>query len=284
MAERKIDPKFNIYETYTTMNVMNPYRFGGGSAGYEPETVALMASIGWADDATVSPHNGLTYKGVYDAVDTYFKAGKTAGYLALLKAVYLFIGNTADNHKWNAMNPQDTDAAFRMLWTGGLFSANGYKGSGVSYGNTNFAENNNTLGSQSYGVYSRTEIAANYIDMGASAKSVMYVRWGTNLFYTSCQSPISTNSNTTSLGMFGATRQDNFYYKKFANTTFTDVSADITGGSTDNFWLGSRAYSPGYYSQREYCYFFIGDGLTQAQMTDHIAAVQQLQTDLGRQV
>jgi hypothetical protein len=30
MAERKIDPKFNIYETYTTMNILNPYRFGGG--------------------------------------------------------------------------------------------------------------------------------------------------------------------------------------------------------------------------------------------------------------
>ncbi len=30
MAERKIDPKFNIYETYKTMNVLNPYIFGGG--------------------------------------------------------------------------------------------------------------------------------------------------------------------------------------------------------------------------------------------------------------
>lgn len=31
MGERIIDPKFNIQEVYRTMNILNPYRFGGGA-------------------------------------------------------------------------------------------------------------------------------------------------------------------------------------------------------------------------------------------------------------
>ncbi len=38
MAERKIDPKFNIYETYKTMNVINPYRF----EGVQPDTYSYL--------------------------------------------------------------------------------------------------------------------------------------------------------------------------------------------------------------------------------------------------
>lgn len=33
MGERIIDPKFNIQEVYRTMNILNPYRFGGGGGG-----------------------------------------------------------------------------------------------------------------------------------------------------------------------------------------------------------------------------------------------------------
>jgi hypothetical protein len=40
------------------------------------------------------------------------------GLLSKMKAVYPFVGGTADKHKWNFVNPVDSDAAFRITWTG----------------------------------------------------------------------------------------------------------------------------------------------------------------------
>ncbi len=42
MGERIIDPKFNIQEVYRTMNILNPYRFGGGT---QSETAAYISRV-----------------------------------------------------------------------------------------------------------------------------------------------------------------------------------------------------------------------------------------------
>lgn len=45
MGEIKIDPKFNIYKVYRTMNITNPYRFGsagGATAGVQVEYQAVL--------------------------------------------------------------------------------------------------------------------------------------------------------------------------------------------------------------------------------------------------
>ncbi len=298
MAERKIDPKFNIYETYKTMNVLNPYRFGGATGGggsYEPETVALMASIGWADDATVSPHNGLTYKGVYDAVDTYFKAGKTGGYLSKLKAVYLFIGDNANTHKWNAINPQDTDAAFRIVWFGGgTFSSNGYLPNGSSsYGDTFFQGSNNALGNESFGFYSRTNIDNVSVDIGAIGSAAgnigsdIITRYNGKVYVRSQGSEVLSGTSTSSLGMHTISRINTSQFIRDLRVGRITVNNTATNTSlTATFYVGALNFSgsSSNRSVRESCYYFIGDGLTETQITDHNNAVQQLQTALGRQV
>jgi len=56
MAEKKIDPKFNIYETYTTMNILNPYRFGVND-GLGSETV-VNGSFDSSDISGWTPLSG----------------------------------------------------------------------------------------------------------------------------------------------------------------------------------------------------------------------------------
>jgi len=50
-------------------------------------------------------------------INDWFIAAKANGYYSKYHAVYLFLGGTAAAHKFNAINPLDTDAAFRMVFT-----------------------------------------------------------------------------------------------------------------------------------------------------------------------
>ena len=53
------------------------------------------------------------------------------------QAIYTFKGTTAAQHKFNSKNPIDTDAAFRLVFTGAAtFSDLGYQLDGSSYANT----------------------------------------------------------------------------------------------------------------------------------------------------
>jgi hypothetical protein len=287
MAENKIDPKFNIHSNYTKVNILNPYRFAVG-ASYEPETLNYMAAVGIADDSTVyyagTPQE-ITGNGFYLAIDTFVKSLKTEGIFSKLKAVYPFIGGTADRHKWNLMNPQDTNAAHRMLWYGsGTHSETGFKGDGsTAYGDTNLPHNTLSLGNESFGVYSRTDITATFIDIASDLNSTLYLKWSNGLLYTRSQTTtIKVLSNDNSLGFFALSRKHLDRYKLQNKGIFTEFFTDASTINSSNFFLGKS--SIGYNSGREYPYAFIGEGLIETEMTAHYNAVQQLQTDLGRAV
>ncbi len=55
------------------------------------------------------------------------------------QSIYLFKGTTASQHKFNAKNPVDTDAGYRLVFTGSAtFSNLGYQLNSNSYANTKF--------------------------------------------------------------------------------------------------------------------------------------------------
>jgi hypothetical protein len=64
-----------------------------------------------------------------------------------LTAFYPFVGNTADQQKYNLVNPQDTNAAFRLTFYGGwTHSSSGLIGNGIdSYADTNWNSNLSTI-------------------------------------------------------------------------------------------------------------------------------------------
>jgi hypothetical protein len=98
---------------------------------------------------------------------------KTAGLWGLMFAIYPMVGGTANTHKFNLVNPQDTNAAFRLSFNGGwTHSSSGAKPDGVSgtYADT-FAIPNTlfTTTNGSFSYYSFTNnAAADDVEIGAT--------------------------------------------------------------------------------------------------------------------
>ena len=297
MGEISIDPKFNIHETYKKVRILNPYRNSGAPSGTNDADAAnYLAAVGIINDATVyyagTPQE-ITGAAIYTAMNNFVGTLKSEGVYAKLKAVYPLIGGNAGNHKWNLINPQDTNAAHRLNFYGTFtHSATGIKGDGVAgtYQDTNFNHLiNSELNNESFGVYSRTDRNELEYDIGIQylgQDSVLLIRYS-NKFYTRSQdNSWDTPANTNSKGFFSVSRLESTKYKKYKNTTYSEVFSSSTSLVDRNFFVsavnfeGDNAYN----SAREYSYSFIGEGLTETQMTAHYNAVQQLQTDLKRAV
>lgn len=72
---------------------------------------------GFDDDAQLYIDNaGVTDQTEKDAANQIFLDIKDGGYYSKMKALYLFLGGTADTCKYNAVNPLDTNAAYRLTW------------------------------------------------------------------------------------------------------------------------------------------------------------------------
>jgi hypothetical protein len=103
---------------------------------WEPETIAYMTAVGIPADATVYyPSTAFERTGLqlWQYVDAFVVAAKGGGWWSKMYALYLYIGGTATAHKFNAVNPLDTDAAFRLTFFGGItHSSEGMKGNGIN--------------------------------------------------------------------------------------------------------------------------------------------------------
>jgi len=94
-------------------------------SSFEAETTAYMNAIGIPNDSTVyyaTTPQETTGTALWTAVDTFVKGLKSNTILTKMKAIYPFIGGTAATHKWNLINPQDTDAAYRLTFFGSTFA------------------------------------------------------------------------------------------------------------------------------------------------------------------
>ena len=74
------------------------------------------------------------------ATRTFFSTLFTNNLWDKIGAIYPYLGGTADSHKFNAKDPRDLDAAYRITWYGGMsHDSNGIVPNGANaYGNTHF--------------------------------------------------------------------------------------------------------------------------------------------------
>lgn len=95
---------------------------------YDTDADAFFAAHGTGDS---------TFK---TAWNNYVVGLKSDSIWTKIAAVYPYFGTTAAEQKWNAKDPRDLDAAFRITWGGTkTHDANGFTGDGSSgYGNTHF--------------------------------------------------------------------------------------------------------------------------------------------------
>lgn len=233
------------------------------------------------------------------AINTLVVGLKTDSLWTKMLAVYPFVGGTAAQHKYNLKNPQDTNAAFRLNFSGSwTHTPSGSKPDGTTaYANTFLAPSINlSLGSvngSSFSHYSRT----NSVDAGTpygtkigAANSSFNLSFGvgtSNIFH-------NTNSGVT-LSPVPLTSAANLIHSR---TNSTQTIAALNGSAatyTNNegqlsshpIYLGARNSNNAtidlYYS-RQMAFAHIGTGLTSAECILLYNRIQAFQTTLGRQV
>ena len=245
---------------------------------------------------------GLTNSTHKLAISNLFRDLKKFNLYTKMNAVYPFIGGTSDTHKWNLMNPVDTNAGFRLGFTTGFtHSSTGIKGNG----STDFANtylNNNTvmnLNSAHLSVYSRTQEAdSTSVDIGVyNFSSAQQLFLSTRYLGDFIFPVMNTGANTANAyqgdddasGFFIGNRNSSTEIGVFKNDIkLSAISTTATSKINGDIFLCARCRADvstaSLNSDRELAFASIGDGLTDEDASNLNRTVQRYQTLLGRAI
>ncbi len=259
--------------------LVNPFRY---STGCDPDAVAFLAAAG-ITDATIT-----------SAVCTLVIAMKANGTWSKMQAIYPMVGGTATTHKFNLKNPADSNAAFRLAFTGGwTHSANGALPNGTNAVADTFyiPSTSATQNSHHLSYYSRTNSNGVEVEIGAASgtqgslieirtSNVTYYRINSSVVYVTAVDTDSRAyyiSNRTASNVINGWRNST----KVANGT-TVSSAPI--GLKYQIGAFNDANTIRYYSTKQCAFASIGSGLTDGEAAALYSSVQAFQTTLSRQV
>jgi hypothetical protein len=261
--------------------IINPYAFG---VSYDPDAQAFFTA------------SGLTGATNLTAINNLVVALKGYGIWTKMKAIYPFVGGTASTHKWNLVNPQDTDAAFRLVFSGGwTHSSTGAKPNGTNAFANTFLSPNTTLSlnDQHISYYTRTnsngiEVEIGVIENGNPPITLLEIRTSGVTYASLATNAYATYTDPNSLGFYLGSRTASNLTRLFKNGSNVGSSTTLsTTNPTTNIFLGAanRGSQPtAFYSIKECAFSSIGDGLSVTEAANFYTAVQAYQTTLGRQV
>ena len=209
-----------------------------------------------------------------------------------MKAIYPFVGGTATTHKWNLKDPRDLNAAFRLTFTGGwTHSSTGAQPNGVNgYADTFLIPLTSlTVSSGHLSIYSRTNSVGTYYDMGAIAtvEQSLITRWSTNNFIINYGTQLYPSfANLDSRGLFVTNRNSLTNTTGYKNGAKVINAINASGIANNKIFIGAvnGTGTPASYSNRQYAFSTIGNGLTDTDATNFYTRVQAFQTTLSRQV
>lgn len=219
-----------------------------------------------------------------------------ANLVSKMYAIHLYIGGTAAAQKFNLMNPVDTDAATRLVFTGSpIHSATGFKPNGSSqYANTFFTPSARMVAANGQGIttYTRTVGSGGGYVMGAFVSgAVGLILSGRNTAGTSVTGQNGGTTVTAPTALIGASRLSinripGTTVKLYQNGALLASAADSYSGlPTVPIYLGCiNSGGPSQYSNLEICFSAIHDGLTATEVAAFDAAILELNTTLGRAV
>ena len=215
-----------------------------------------------------------------------------------MQAIYPFIGGTAALHKWNLKNPLDTNAAYRLGFSGGgwTHSTTGVLPNGTSsYIETNYSPfSAATQSGFSFGIYSRTNDLTGTQVYGC-----------TNGGGTTNSQHNLTTANMYNAGVIGGsgnftykpTRTDRLFINRRNSATDmqgyrdgvslgTNTSAPTVNHPNVTFFFSARSNSgsPVFFCKQQLAFAFLGLGMTNQQALDLTMIVNKYQSSLGRNV
>ncbi len=206
------------------------------ASSYDPDADAYFTAAGITDP---------TFKTAYN---NYVIALKASSVYSKQAACYPFFGTTATEQKWNAVDPRDLDAAYRITWHGsGTHDANGFTGDGSSaYAETHFEYSNFTsTSSGALALHNRTDTApAMAYDSGMSTgadgnwtgliseygSGASYGGFGTNTY--NCNVSAGNSIGRHMMNRHGASNtelwKDGVKVKDIADTVTLTLSAGVS--------------------------------------------------------
>jgi hypothetical protein len=270
----------------------------GGSANATSNTIVQILTARTSAFLTASAISDATIRGGLNTFDI----GMIANSLdTKMKAIYPFVGGTASTHRWNFMNAADTNAAFRLAFSGGwTHSSTGALPNGTNaFANTFLNPTTSLTTSLGLSYYSRTNAntGLDQVDIGAITGlnffylTIQYNVTGlVNRFFGRCTSSsfaINTaNADARGYYYLGKTGNGANLFKSFKNGIIQDTQTGAGVNPNNTVYIGAANDSGSalYYTNRECAFATIGDGLSDAEATTFYNLVQAFQTTLGRQV
>lgn len=223
---------------------------------------------------------------------------KGYGLWSKMKAVYPFVGGTATSHKFNLKNPLDTNAAFRLTFTGGwTHSSTGAKPNGTNaYADTFLLPASTlTLNSSHLSYYSRTNVSESKEDIGCwdgagFHYTLLGIRYASlsNSTYSVIQSSGSYFSfaDANSQGFYLSARTSSTLTTLYKNGTSQNTSGTVSTGNpaAKTIYVGGCNGNTAIFSSKEVAFASIGDGLSTIEAANFYTMVQTFNTTLNRQV
>jgi hypothetical protein len=246
---------------------------------------------------------GITNLTQISAINTLVTNLKIAQLWPKMKAIYPMVGGTALAHKFNLKNPVDTNAAYRLLFSGGwTHSATGALPNGTNaYAETYIPVNSLTQNSTHISYYSRSntpspitgtkyqyEIGANYLSISPPYYfGLILLRLGITSALINQRTFTTTTTIADTRGYYVGNRISPTQFTMFKNAQLVLTSLDASASpalSPLTIWLAANNGQPGNWSDRECAFATIGDGLTDEEQSNLYTIIQYFQITLSRQV
>ncbi len=259
--------------------------FFGSKTSYTARTTAFLAATG-ITDTTIA--NALNTMDLALIAAGFLPSGTGAG---KIEALYPYVGGTATTHKFNFVNPADTDAAYRIVWSGGVtHDVNGITGNGSNgYGQTYWALNAGNLYNRSWSCYLRTMSSENKWSGYFDGSRVFGVQLNSTISpkrtSTHGLNGLSSTTKIYNYGLFAASIPSNaanaaFYFN--INSVIFNVTAGASPTTSTMPTLGMPVIFQ--YTSRNLAFEHYGQGLTSAELSTLSGIVTTFQTSLGRNV
>jgi hypothetical protein len=252
------------------------------------KTLKVVAFGGGPADAFIKAA-GITDSTQQTAIKTLVNDLNGYGLWTKMKAIYPMVGGNATSHSYNLKNPSQFQIAFSGGWTHSLTGAlpNGTN----AYGNTGLTPLS-TLGQDNNHIsfYSRTSGGSGGVEIRSSEGNNymldIEIDYGGRYFSNNTNSYASGTSAAITTGLFTNSRISSGTYKGYRNSTIEQTNnISSTGRSSNTIYIGAANIGyPTFYSPKQCAFASIGDGLSDAEVSNLYTIIQNYQTILNRQV
>jgi len=242
--------------------------------------------------AAFATATGITDTTILGALNTFDLGLISNGLDSKMKAVYPFVGSTSTTQKFNFMDSRDLDIAFRLRLNGGITHTN----NGILFGGVNgwantFIQPSSVLllNSTHVSIYSRSNTSKQQFDVCTSnvtnySPEIAINFGGTTYIQVNQNSSYSTIADSNSSGFRLISRVNSTTEKLYKNNSLVLTSARTSTYLSPGTINIGRFYDNSYFSDRQYCFMSVGDGLTDGEATIFYNLIQAMQTTLSRQV